>query len=281
MGLGSVLQEATGCGSLLQLIERDFVQREKKPPLTAKSYLRASGIPMLCAREEVICATKKVERDNDVDAALNLTFLHGTALHWAVQNKLFGPMGVLYGTWRCDKCGSLHGDAKAARSADDFQWAVPMPKVCRVQKCGSKEFTYVEPEFVDHDLRLTGHTDGFLVLPGLPGMGILEVKSVGPRYAREVKIAPQIGHIVQAHVYMMFTGFRWARILYWLKAESGMSMLGEHHIDRDEEIIHRVQDLVRSIWSGMESGQLPDRICANATCARAKACSVAEQCFAP
>lgn len=276
MSLAGILQSSVGTGALLPLVEQAYAREESKPPLTPKSYLRASGIPMLCAREEVICVKNQVTRPNDIDAGLNLTFLHGTALHWAVQNKLLGPMKVLYGTWRCDACGTKYG-TQPKEGGTSYTWAVAMPNCC--SSCGSKELTYVEPEFVDHDLRLTGHTDGLLVIPGLPGMGILEVKSVGARYAREVKVAPQISHLVQAHVYMMFTGFRWAKILYWLKGEAGMSMLQEHHVDRDEEMIHRVQDLIRSVWSGIETGELPERICANNTCPRAKSCHVAAQCF--
>ena len=277
MGLAGILSAASGTGSLLPIIEQSFARAEIKKPLTPKDYLRASGIPMLCAREEVLCSKNQITRPNDIDAGLNLTFLNGTALHWAVQNKLLGPMGVLYGTWQCEDCAKLYG--VRPKDATDLQWALPMPKVCSAKGCKSIEFKYVEPAFVDHDLRLTGHTDGFLTIPGLPGMGILEIKSVGPRYAREVKVAPQIGHLVQAHIYMMFSGLRWAKIFYWLKAEAGMSMLQEHHVDRDEEIITRVQDLIRSIWSGIETGELPERICANATCPRAKACPVTEKCF--
>lgn len=280
MGLGDILQEAVGSGTLLRAIESGFKQDRPKPPLNSDSYLRASAIPGLCAREEVICANDDVMRRDSVDPGLNLTFLHGTALHWAVQNKLLGPLGSLYGTWRCDKCGHLHGDSATAASPADFSWAVPMPKKCAVPDCGGHELTYVEPAFVDHDLRLTGHTDGLLVLPGLPGMGILEVKSIGERGFREVQNVPQIGHMVQAHIYMMFTGFRWAKILYWHKGGNGLPSLKEHHVERDEETIRRIQDVVRSVWAGIALKSLPQRICANSVCPRAKLCSVAEKCFA-
>lgn len=275
MGLGDLLREASGHGSLKRLVEGEFVRLGKKPPLKNGSYVRASSIANMCAREEVLCSVDDITRPDDIDAGLNLTFLHGTALHWAVQNHLLGPMGTLHGTWKCEACGKLYGEQKADMRPED--WSVPMPKVC---SCGHRTFNYIEPSFVDHDLRLTGHSDGFLVLPGLAGMGILEVKSIGTRAAKEVQSAPKVEHLVQAHIYMMFTGFRWAKILYWQKGEAGLNSLLEHHVDRDEETIRRVQDMIRSIWAGVALKTLPERICAHDNCIRAKACPVSRRCFA-
>lgn len=275
MGLADLLRDATtGSGSLLPQIEQGFARYGQKPPLTNSSYLRASGIPNLCPREEVLCAVEDITRPDDIDAGLNLTFLHGTALHWGVQNHLLGPLGVLYGTWECLSCKKKFGEQQEGVRAED--WSVPRPKVC---DCGHKDFNYVEASFVDHDLRLTGHSDGFLVLPGLPGMGILEVKSIGSRYAKEIKVAPQLAHMIQAHVYMMFTGFKWGKILYWQKGEAGLGALIEHHIDRDEETIRRIQDTIRSVWAGVALKVLPERICATDSCVRAKACPVSTKCF--
>jgi hypothetical protein len=276
MGIADVLLSETGHGSLLRVINEGYVRDAEKPPLDPlASYLRSSAIPSLCAREEVLCTLLNIPRRDKVDVGLNLTFLHGTALHWAVQNELLGPLGVLYGTWKCGGCLKLYGEYIEGARVED--WSRPRPKICI--HCNSTEFTFVEHKFVDHNLRLTGHSDGFLVLPGLSGMGILEVKSIGERAGREVKQAPQIGHIAQAHLYMMFTGFKWAKILYWLKAESGAGSLIEHHLDRDEETINLMRDLIRSVWSGIETKTLPDRICANNSCSRAKACQVSKPCF--
>jgi len=276
MSLANVLRGETGHGSLLRIISEKFVRDELKPPLDpVASYLRASGIPSLCAREEVLCTINKIVRQDTVDVGLNLTFLHGTSLHWGVQNELLGPAGVLYGTWKCLGCLKLYGEYIAGARPED--WSQPQPKICL--KCEGTSFLFVEHKFVDHALRLTGHSDGFLVLPGLSGMGILEVKSIGERGGREIKQAPQIAHFVQTHIYMMFTGFKWGKILYWQKAESGLNCLVEHHIDRDEDTIDLVRNLIRSVWSGMESKTLPERICGTNSCARAKSCPVAKECF--
>lgn len=281
MSFADIIRDATGSGSLIRLIEEGFQRKEVKPPLNPKTdFLRASGIPNLCAREEVICALRDISRPDVVDAGLNLTFLHGTALHWGLQNELLGKLNVLYGTWRCDHCGTKYGTAVEGKRVED--WAVPMPHNCTSGACagGARSFTYVEHKFKDDSLRLTGHSDGFLVIPGLSGMGILEVKSIGQKSAREIQQAPQIGHMIQAHVYMMFTGFKWAKILYWQKSEFGLKALVEHHVERDEETIQRIREMAGSVWSGIAMGTLPDRICAHDACPRAKACTVSKHCFA-
>lgn len=276
MSFGSIIRDATGQGSLLRIVEEQFVRSEKKQPLEpSRDFIRASSVHNLCPREEVFCALKNIVRPDEIDAGLNLTFLHGTALHWGLQNKLLGPLGVLYGTWKCESCGEVYGKQTAPRPES---WAVPMPKAC---KCGHKEFNYIEAAFKDEALRMTGHCDGFLVLPGLAGMGILEAKSIGAKGAREIQNAPKVEHLIQAHVYMMFSGLRWAKILYWQKSEAGIKSLLEHHVERDEETINHIRDMVQSIWTGIELGAPPkDRICANATCPRAKACFATSYCFA-
>jgi hypothetical protein len=284
MSFIEVIRDATKTkGSLLSLVEDKFYRDEAKLPLRLdKDYIRASSIPSLCPREEVLAAVHGVRRRDDVDAGLNLTFLHGTSLHWGVQNVLFGPMKVLYGTWRCDKCGFKHGQPDPLRQGQRVEdWAVARPDLCGYEECNSTEFTYHEHHFKDETARISGHSDGFLMLQGHDGMGILEIKSAGAKSAREVKQAPQVGHIIQAHAYMMFTGFKWAKILYWLKSEFGMGSLVEHHVDRDEETIRRIGEMAHSVWNGIrsEGAFLPERICANATCPRAKACMLTTLCF--
>lgn len=276
MSIANVLKDFGGHGSLLRVIEEDFVSSRVKPAPSLGSYVRASSVPSLCPREEVICALRGVERLDNVDAGLNLTFLHGTSLHWGVQNKLLGPAGVLYGTWKCDSCGHIHG--KAVKGVPVQDWAVRYPSSCG--NCGASDvFTYEEHKFIDESIRLTGHSDGFLVIPGLQGMGILEVKSIGARGGMQIKNAPQVSHVIQAHVYMMFTGFQWAKILYWKKADFGMKALVEHHIVRDEDTIDLIRENVGSIWSGIREETLPSRICVNDSCPRAKACPVSDYCF--
>jgi hypothetical protein len=238
----------------------------------------------LCAREEVICTTQQVTRKETLGSDLLLIFLHGTSLHWGLQNYALPELGVLYGQWKCLACGTAAGGAEPGFPIAEK--VILRPDKC--SKCGNVSkgrgdlaFQYVEASFVNDEFGLTGHPDGFLVLPGKPGMGILEAKSIGGRGAWEVKSAPHYGHVVQAQAYMWLSGLKWAVILYWAKAEQGVEQsLMEHFIDYDEETVANIKGILKSIPNGVRSGLLPERICAIPTCTRANKCSVAKKCFA-
>jgi len=122
--------------------------------------------------------------------------------------------------------------------------------------------------------------DGILVLPGYDGMGLFELKSISQNGARKVKNCPQMEHVIQANVYMHLANLRWAKILYWVKGVYALDKnLIEHHLEPDPEVWGRIEAMLRSIRSGMETGELPDRICAHRTCEMAQSCPVLNQCF--
>jgi hypothetical protein len=160
------------------------------------------------------------------------------------------------------------------------------PSSCETPNCPGKatldktDFLYVELFHRNEEYRTQGHPDGYLQIPGLPGLGILEVKSISSRSSYEVKHIPSMNHVVQLQTYFWLTGLQWGKILYWDKGAPGMSALMEHHVVRDEEIIANLQGMVRSIRVGMQQGgPLPARLCATATCPRAKSCGVVAKCF--
>lgn len=275
MGLGNVVAAAAANSSLKRLLKAKFREDRAVPWLDEKSYLRVSALSEMCAREEVICASKLVRRSRAVEVDLNLIFAHGTALHWGLQNRVLPATGVLYGVWRCADCAKQYGRLDGLVQVS--QTLVRQPDVCA---CGSSDFHYREQHFVDEEYRIGGHPDGFLSLPALPGIGILECKSISSRRVWEVKNTPDMGHAIQTQAYMWLTGLKWGKILYWEKGGMGLSALTEHTVERDEETINRIKGTIRSIWDGIAGGILPKRICVAATCERARACAVGPACFA-
>jgi hypothetical protein len=283
MALGSAFTGASSRGSLKQLLETSYREESVTPPPTPESYYRISKISSVCAREEVLCYQHQVTRKETLDAKTLLIFLHGTSLHWGLQNHALPAIDVLYGQWKCLECGTLHGEPEPGKALKDT--VILRPSFCKKCKAapkhrGEQVFQFVEHFFVSDEHKITGHPDGFLVLPGLPGMGVFEAKSVGGKNAWEVKRAPNIGHVIQAQIYMWFTGFTWGRILYWEKGTNGLEALAEHHIERDDDTINNVLANISAIKTGMLSGILPDRICATDDCPRANVCSTTKKCFA-
>lgn len=282
MGMGSAFAATGSRSSLKQLLEEGFVEEKIVPPPTVDTYYRISSISSVCSREEVLCNQHDVTRKEKFNANTLLIFLHGTSLHWGLQNHALPAINVLYGKWKCLECGMMHGEEVKGLPLE--QTVILRPNECMRCKASPKSrseqvFQFVEHYFVSDKHRVTGHPDGFIVLPGHTGMGILEAKSVGGKSAWEVKKAPNIGHVIQQQLYMWFTGFTWGRILYWEKGVNGLIALAEHHVERDDDTINNVLANIEAVKNGILTGILPERICATDDCPRASVCSVKKKCF--
>jgi hypothetical protein len=274
MALADVVRTTRG-HSLIKAISKVYGRDEDVPPLKPGDLIRCSSFPHLCAREEVLCSLRGIPRKNIISPDTNLTFLHGTALHWAVQNELLPALGVLLGKWRCDECGQTYGTYDMVPANISLR-----PDDCL--RCGCHDFTYVEAYLkYDAPYYVHGHVDGVLQIPSLEGYGVLEVKSIGERFFHEVRQRPMIAHVVQVHLYLWLLGpaFKWAKLFYWCKGVNGLAGLREHLVERDEKLIDTIKATLESIWKGITDGTLPERICLNSTCPRASRCSVTERCF--
>lgn len=283
MAIRKILELASNTGSLKEWIEKRLGSERDVPPLDPDGYIRVSSFAKMCPREEVICARDGITRSDEVEPSLQLIFDHGTALHWALQNLVLPQLDVLLGEWRCNTCSWSTG--KVDFSRDISETAVSRPTKCpncdgepgREPGTRAYAFTYIEQHLHNDDFRIKGHPDGFLNVPGLPGLGILEAKSIGQAW--KVKTAPQVDHVIQAHCYMWLANLKWAKIFYWEKGGRGLNALIEHHIDRDEDTIVGIKLALNSIWDGIRTGDLPERICSSYDCNRAGDCAVSRRCF--
>jgi hypothetical protein len=272
-------------GELKPLIEESLFEAREVSALTTDSWLRVSALAGLCAREEVICSVDDLVRKDPISPSLMLIFEHGHGLHWDLQNRILPRTDTIFGRWRCAMCGDVRGGQD--------EWITPLPKDFHDQqvlrgakcaKCGAEQNSdtslYVEQWVKNPEFRIAGHPDAFLRVPGMPGMGVLEGKSINAKGAWQVRNIPKMDHVVQAHTYMWLTGCQWAKIVYWNKGGYGIKdALVEHTIEYDEDHVDAIKELIRNIWKGVETGKLPERICGDATCTRASACTVADECF--
>ena len=284
-------------GDLKRLIRQAIPEERDKPPLREGDWIRVSGLAMLCAREEVLCSRNDKVRLDSVDADLMMIFEHGNGLHWDLQNRILPQTKTIFGRWLCGACGVYHGgeeewetpvEVVAEQDAQGklhvfHESQILRPRIC--PNCGvemtSDNSLYQEQWIKEPKFRLAGHPDGFLWLPDMPGPGILEVKSISPRGAYEVRNCAKLDHVTQAQCYMWMAGCQWGKIIYWDKGTVGMKGLIEHTVEYDEDHVEAMQALVGDIWSGVKGqGKLPGRICAKPNCKRAKACSSVEECFA-
>jgi hypothetical protein len=270
--------------SLVKLINKKFVRNRLVLPPTGDSFVRASSLPSLCSREEVLAGRLKIERVDAVDVDLSLTFAQGSGMHWVFQNEVFPALGnVLVGQWMCKVCGVVTGGLGTKEGN------IPMPKKCssceelgNIQILAEDEsrFEYLEQAFVNQEHRFTGHNDGFLRLPEFPhlGDGVFELKSISQFRAKKIKDVPDVGHAVQAQSYMWLTNTKWCLILYWDKG-TYRDCLTEHYVERDEDCIEQIKAELDSIWNGIKTGELPQRLCTSPDCNRAEECGLVEPCF--
>lgn len=268
MGLGNVLaeiHEGRNKRHILTFLKDNLPVEEVVPFRGDDWYIRASRIPRLCPREEVLVWRNQFPSLVKRTADNAWWFGLGTAFHYVFQTVLLGPQGVLHGLWRC-QCG----------------WGTeergPMPAEC--PKCGRKgRFLFVEEEVSSPDGRLVGHMDGILMLEGMPP-AVIDFKTVQPYEFHKCSEVPNPDHVMQLQVYMMLAGLDNGVLLYINKHEGKMdAALAEHWIRRNEKQTEAIQRLVAKVKEGIEGGVLPGGVCCTRDERRAKQCGLRDLCF--
>jgi len=174
---------------------------------------------------------------------LQSIFDEGHAIH-AKWQKWFQEMGVLHGKFKCDVC-------------DKVTWGTS-PQECEHCLAPVSKLVYAEVTLRDDDLRIAGHTDGWV--KGIGEDTLIEIKSIGPGTIRSE--APQLmadadgdfmkawnairrpfpSHILQGQVYlelMKRMGHEVNEIvfLYELKADQSYK---EFKVKADYELVEHV-----------------------------------------
>lgn len=104
---------------------------------------------------------------------LQAIFDEGHYIH-AKWQSYFQEMGVLHGKFKCDVC-------------DHVTWGTS-PKECEVCQAPASKLVYAEVTLIDDELRIAGHTDGWV--RGIGNDTLIEIKSIGPGTIRSE--APQL-----------------------------------------------------------------------------------------
>jgi CRISPR/Cas system-associated exonuclease Cas4 (RecB family) len=202
---------------------------------------------------------------------LQSIFDEGHAIHAKWQNW-FQEMGVLHGKFRCLSCNHI-------------TWGTS-PETC--ESCGWKTLEYAEVTLVDNELRIAGHTDGWI--KGIGDDCLIEIKSIGPGTIRSEAPAlmqdangdfmkawtnvrrPFGPHIMQGQVYLelmrrMGNEVEEIVFLYELKADQSYK---EFSVKRDYELVKHVFDGAKSVVDSVNAGIMPD--CSNEPGGTCKQC---------
>jgi hypothetical protein len=217
-----------------------------------RDYCRRAGYFLLSGH------TKIAEKPN---LRLQSIFDEGHAIH-AKWQAWFQEMGTIHGNFVCAAC-------------DKYTWGTS-PENC--EHCGapSSKLTYAEVTLVDKDLRIAGHTDGWI--KGIGDDTLIEIKSIGPGTIRSE--APNLfmdadgdfmkawknvrrpfpTHIMQGQVYLelmqrMGHDVNEIVFIYELKADQDYK---EFTIKRDYELVRHVFDNAKLVVDAVEAGVAPE-----------------------
>lgn len=188
-------------------------------------------------------------------------FDEGHAIHHKWQ-KRFQDMGVLYGKYQCMNCRNFVTGTS--------------PSNCL--ECNSALLEYKEVSLHDNELRISGHTDGWI--KGLGDDCLIEIKSIGAGTLRYE--APELlydaegdvtkawknirrpfrGHLLQGQMYLELAKRVYGDnapkeivFLYELKADQDYK---EFTVKADYEIVSRIFFMAEKLIKAVEEGNMPD-----------------------
>lgn len=219
----------------------------------------------ICPRLEVIVTARKdlVPPGKSVEPSLMRIFWFGQAIHELYQNRVFGPMGALYGHWiKLDT-----GEVSLGHHPDPSK---------------PYEYRYREPTVHDPEHNIVGHTDGLLVLPD--GPALLELKTINSR-SFEFLTAPREAHVRQANLYMhckfRHLDYPMPKRTVILYVNKNTSEEKEFWVEKDDSKLQPMLQVIKTVERSNLTKSLPERItaCKTATSATSKKCSMCDACF--
>jgi hypothetical protein len=115
-----------------------------------------------CLRASYFALTGAPIKKDKPNLRLQSIFDEGHFIHAKWQNW-FKEMDILYGAWHCMVCGT--------------EFYATSPKICKSCNANGHFLKYGEVTLVDPDLRIAGHSDGWI--KGLGNDCLIEIKSIG------------------------------------------------------------------------------------------------------
>ena len=268
-------------GSLVPMLVESLVRSDLKAPPGPKSWLGVSRGPTLCPRAMVMAHRLKVQLVDEVDLKGRWNMDRGTGLHVVVQELWLGPMGFLLGGWQCPRCAHIHGGVEGddrdglVVTTVTFLSAVPMPEECekcRLQNGKWHRFRFIEPEFRDGRLLVSGKCDGLLHMAPNP-IEILDLKTTGTdfdknytlrdgTYIPSLREAPRKNDVGQLQWYLDAANLNTGRLLYLNPgADSVETAMVEHKVAFDPVYMHGQKEKMRGLREALEEESRPVPAC--------------------
>lgn len=268
--------------SLARTLDEYLAHAEVQP---RKLGWHASALFWACPRALALEALAGLPAKLAPSAKSQLRMDTGSALHEWIQNRYFGPMGVLHGEWRCLSCRTV------------LLGAYPRGVSC----CASQAWHFEEPS-VEHkepgwSLPIVGRCDGEIILPGEDGLGILEIKTMNSASLQALTEIPRDYHM-QAQIYAGLRGRKWGRFYFqdpsaaFSNEETGLPVR-EFRFDFQPEVLRQAFARVEACEKALREAQAahmelpmgkdyfswPEPICSSKSDTGARRCRFADACF--
>lgn len=185
----------------------------KKDSRRAVGY-HPSAMGKFCPRLEILRHFFPKPEVEHVDPSLQMIFDWGSSWQDWVRDHYFGPMGILWGTWKCVGCGRLEdGSFLPHPCAKCFGTRVYEPKV-------GGFWHYIEPGGVNREWDIPWHSDGYLILSKKQDgqKELLEIKTINAYGFKQLR-RPDPYYVVQVNLYLWLTGLRVCWVTYWTKED--------------------------------------------------------------
>ncbi len=187
-------------------------------------------------------------------------FFLGHSIHDMYQNKVFGPMGILYG-----------------------HWEAPDKSEIRIGTMPGPGWRYHEPAVHDPEYGIVGHSDGILLLPD--GPALLECKSINDR-GWSYLMEPKGNHSKQAQLYMSCQfedpalDMETPKRTVFLYVNKDKSTEKEFWQDFDPKITDPIRAQIKEVEQSLAKKVLPAMLneCTRSNSARRRECPVGIGC---
>jgi len=179
-------------------------------------WLGPSSIADMCPKAMVLACRMGGDLVSHNDAKSSWIMGMGTAIHSFLQISS-GRAGVLLGGWKCHVCHAMTGDVLGGGVS--IASAVPMPDRCphcRHEPGWRTDWEYVEPTVQSESLRIRGHLDGILELPGRHReiVDFKTSKSTAMASRTGLQQQPYRSNVIQLNVYLGLAGMEYGRLIY-------------------------------------------------------------------
>ncbi|MCK5788780.1 MAG: hypothetical protein KAH32_07265 [Chlamydiia bacterium] len=243
-----------------------------------------------CPREYALLdLTGKKQKGQFIGTSLRTTFNHGNDLQKRINEEYLTK--IMVGDWQCRNCGEIQ---QLCRKPEESK--------CFNQDTITHIWQYLEPRPLSKCSGISGGIDA-LINTGEPKYKIYELKTMAVDQFKALK-APLAEHRLRTNLYMRLVAesdgdlkhrvnAQEAGILYVCKGfgikddtlkeqgikDAGFTPFKEFAITRDDKSTQELSNRAQMVKQFREGGKMPQGVCKNSFCKRAKTCPVISECF--